>query len=50
VHILTLSRGAMGGDANVRTAEAQRAATLLGAKLEFGNLQDGHITEGVESK
>ncbi|HEV2976208.1 MAG TPA: PIG-L family deacetylase [Casimicrobiaceae bacterium] len=49
LHILTLSRGAMGGDVNVRTAEAQRAAALLGAKLEFGNLQDGHITEGVET-
>jgi LmbE family N-acetylglucosaminyl deacetylase len=49
VHILTLSRGAMGGEVNVRTAEAQRAAALLGAKLEFGNLQDGHITEGVET-
>jgi LmbE family N-acetylglucosaminyl deacetylase len=49
LHILTLSRGAMGGDVNVRTAEAQRAAALLGAKLEFGNLQDGHITEGIET-
>ena len=33
----------------MRTAEAQRAAALLGAKLEFGNLRDGHITEGVET-
>ena len=49
LHILTLSRGAMGGDVNVRTAEAQRAAALLGAELEFGNLRDGHITEGVET-
>ena len=49
LHILTLSRGAAGGDVNVRTAEAQRAAALLGAKLEFGNLRDAHITEGVET-
>ena len=33
----------------MRTAEAQRAAALLGAKLEFGNLRDAHITEGVET-
>jgi len=49
LHILTLSRGAAGGDTNVRTAEAQRAAELLGAKLSFGNLQDAHITDGVET-
>jgi LmbE family N-acetylglucosaminyl deacetylase len=33
----------------VRTAEAQRAASMLGAELSFGNLQDGHIGEGVET-
>jgi LmbE family N-acetylglucosaminyl deacetylase/CheY-like chemotaxis protein len=49
VHILTLSRGAAGGDVNVRTAEAQHAAKLLGAKLDFGNLRDTQITEGVET-
>jgi LmbE family N-acetylglucosaminyl deacetylase len=49
LHILTLSRGAAGGDVNVRTAEAQRAAALLGAKLEFGDLRDAHITDGVET-
>jgi LmbE family N-acetylglucosaminyl deacetylase len=49
LHILTLSRGAAGGDVNVRTAEAQRAAALLGAELAFGNLRDTHITEGVET-
>jgi LmbE family N-acetylglucosaminyl deacetylase len=49
LHILTLSRGAAGGDTNVRTAEAQRAAELLGARLKFGNLQDAHITDGVET-
>lgn len=49
LHILTLSRGAAGGDVNVRTAEAQRAAALLGAKLAFGDLRDAHITDGVET-
>jgi LmbE family N-acetylglucosaminyl deacetylase/CheY-like chemotaxis protein len=49
LHVLTLSRGAAGGDTNVRTVEAHRAAELLGAKLTFGNLQDAHITDGVET-
>lgn len=49
VHILTLSRGAAGGDANVRAREAQHAAELLGATLEFGNLRDAHISEGAET-
>ena len=49
VSILTLSRGAAGGDVNVRTAEAQRAAALLGAALHFGDLRDAHITDGVET-
>ncbi len=49
LHILTLSRGAAGGDTNVRTAEARRAANLFGAELHMGNLQDTHITEGRET-
>lgn len=49
LHIVTLSRGAAGGDTNVRTAEARRAAELLGAELTFGTLQDAHITDGVET-
>ena len=48
LHILTLSRGAAGGDINVRTAEAQRAAQILDASLTFGNLPDRHISDGVE--
>lgn len=47
--ILTLSRGANGGDTNVRTREAHRAADLLGAGLEFGELPDAHIGEGFET-
>lgn len=49
LHILTLSRGAAGGDANVRTAEAHRAAKLLGAELHLGKLLDTHITSGRET-
>ena len=49
LHILTLSRGAAGGDTNVRMAEAQKAASLFGAQLEMANLQDTHITEGRET-
>lgn len=49
LNILTLTRGAAGGDVNVRTAEAYRAAELLGAKLQIGHLRDAHISEGVET-
>ncbi len=47
--ILTLSRGANGGDTNLRTREAHRAAELLGAQLEFGELPDSQIGEGIET-
>jgi LmbE family N-acetylglucosaminyl deacetylase len=49
LHVLTLSRGAAGGDVNVRAVEAHRAAELLGAKLQLANLRDAHISEGVET-
>lgn len=49
VNILTLSRGAHGGDINARTREAQRAASLLGARLEFGNFMDTHVPAGTET-
>ena len=49
LHILTLSRGAAGGDVNVRAVEAQHAAKLLGATLEFGDLADAHISENQET-
>ena len=49
LHILTLSRGAAGGDTNLRMAEAQKAASLFGAHLEMANLQDTHISEGRET-
>lgn len=49
LNILTLSRGAAGGDVNERAAEAYRAAELLGAKLQLANLRDAHISEGVKT-
>jgi LmbE family N-acetylglucosaminyl deacetylase len=49
LHILTLSRGAAGGDTNVRTAEAQRAAALFGAALHMGSLRDTYVTDGRET-
>ncbi len=49
VSILTLSRGAAGGDINARTVEAQNAASLLGAKVEFGNFMDTGISEGAQT-
>jgi len=49
LHVLTLSRGAAGGDVNQRTIEARRAADLLGARLTIGTLPDTHISSGPET-
>jgi LmbE family N-acetylglucosaminyl deacetylase len=49
LHILTLSRGAAGGDVNIRAVEAHNAAALVGARLEMANLRDTHITDGAET-
>ena len=49
VKILTMSRGAAGGDSRVRMREARRAAKVLGATVEFGNLPDAHISEGFQT-
>jgi LmbE family N-acetylglucosaminyl deacetylase len=49
LNILTLSRGAAGGDVNERAAEAHKAAELLGAKLQLSHLKDAHISEGVKT-
>ena len=49
LHILTLSRGAAGGDVNVRAVEAHNAAALVGARLEMANLRDTYITDGAET-
>jgi LmbE family N-acetylglucosaminyl deacetylase len=49
LHVLTLTRGAAGGDVNQRTVEARRAAELLGATLEINNLPDTRISSGIET-
>jgi LmbE family N-acetylglucosaminyl deacetylase len=49
LHILTLSRGAAGGDVNTRAVEAQDAAALVGAHLEMANLRDTYITDGADT-
>jgi LmbE family N-acetylglucosaminyl deacetylase len=49
LHILTLSRGAAGGEVNQRIIEAHRAADLLGAKLKIGALPDTRISSGPET-
>lgn len=52
VNILTLSRGAEGGVTDLRVAESQTAASLLGARLFMEDLEDtrlpsGHPTVGL---
>jgi LmbE family N-acetylglucosaminyl deacetylase len=49
LHILTLSRGAAGGDVNIRMVEAHNAAAQLNARLVMTNLRDTHITDGAET-
>lgn len=46
VAILTLSRGARGGDQVQRTREAQEAADIIGARLFLDDLDDTSIPEG----
>jgi LmbE family N-acetylglucosaminyl deacetylase len=46
VAILTLSRGARGGDQLQRARESQEAADVLGARLFLDDLEDTHIAEG----
>jgi LmbE family N-acetylglucosaminyl deacetylase len=49
LHILTLSRGAAGGDVNIRVVEAHSAAAMVGAHLEMGSLRDTDISPGAET-
>ncbi len=44
--ILTMSHGSRGGDAGRRAEEAEKAASLLGADLILGDLDDTRIPEG----
>jgi two-component system response regulator HydG len=46
VAILTLSRGAIGGDKAQRAREAKEAADIIGARLFLMDLEDTHISEG----
>jgi LmbE family N-acetylglucosaminyl deacetylase/CheY-like chemotaxis protein len=46
VHILTLTRGDRGGDADRRAEESGAAATVLGARLWLEDFEDTRITEG----
>ncbi len=46
VRILTLSRGAVGGNAAIRAQEATRAAGILGATLQLADLPDTRISDG----
>jgi len=49
IHILTLSRGAAGGDTNRRLAEARNAAAMIGAQLKVEDLPDTCISAGAET-
>jgi len=46
VAILTLSRGARGGDQAMRAQESQDAADVIGARLFLDDLEDTRIQEG----
>jgi two-component system, NtrC family, response regulator HydG len=46
VVILTLSRGARGGDQGQRARESQEAADVIGARLFLNDLEDTKIAEG----
>jgi two-component system response regulator HydG len=46
VAILTLSRGAIGGDKAKRARESQESADIIGARLFLRDLEDTHIPEG----
>jgi two-component system, NtrC family, response regulator HydG len=46
VAILTLTRGAIGGEQDQRARESQESADILGARLYLRDLQDTHVPEG----
>lgn len=45
LRILTMSRGRIGGDAEIRAEEAAGAARILGAELTLGDLEDTNIQQ-----
>ena len=47
VHVLTMSRGAAGGDVAARVAEAEAAARHLGAELVLHDLADTAVPDGM---
>jgi LmbE family N-acetylglucosaminyl deacetylase len=49
VSILTLSRGAVGGDTASRVAEAVSTASAIGAQLLMGDLPDTSISDGIDT-
>lgn len=49
VAILTLSRGAAGGETDLRENEARAAAAILGAQLFLDDLPDTRISHGPET-
>ncbi|HEY5788484.1 MAG TPA: PIG-L deacetylase family protein [Microlunatus sp.] len=49
ISVLTLSRGAVGGDSADRTDEAADAATLLGAQLLLADLPDTRVSAGIQT-
>ncbi|MEJ5128803.1 PIG-L deacetylase family protein [Comamonas sp. MYb21] len=49
VVVLILSRGAKGGDVNLRLEEAQQASMLLNATLKVGDLPDSQVPEGAQT-
>ena len=49
ISILTLSRGAVGGDRRARMTEAAAAADAIGAQLLFGDLPDTGVDAGGDT-
>lgn len=49
ISILTLSRGAVGGNQHARLAESGATADAIGAQLLFGDLPDTEVDEGIDT-
>lgn len=47
ITVLTLSRGAVGGDQAQRLEESTQSATALGARLIFGDMPDTQVDPGI---